>query len=226
MEENEYIELEYENSTILQRKSDGYISTTHIAKICKKKVHDFLRLHQTRKFIEILQKELNIDKIVDITKGGDAKKQGTFMHPQLITYFAVWVSPYFAMKVSKWIEEWKKIKQENEIQYYKELCSLQKNENCLKEKKIQHILVEKLNGKMEIETKLGFIDVMTEEFIIEIKQVQNWKHALGQILCYSLEYPNKKRIICLFDTNTETLEFLKIIEESLKKYDIELMIYD
>jgi hypothetical protein len=173
MEEYEYIELEYENSTILQRKSDGYISATHIAKICNKVVYDFLKTKQTKKFIQFLQKELNIDKIVDITKGGDVKKQGTFMHPQLITYFAVWVSPYFAMKVSKWIEEWKKIKQKNEIQYYKELCSLQNNENCLKEKKIQHILVEKLNGKMEIETKLGFIDVMTEEFIIEIKQVQN-----------------------------------------------------
>ena len=60
MEEYEYIKLEYENSTILQRKSDGYISATHIAKICKKKVHDFLRLHQTKKFTKNKKKFINL----------------------------------------------------------------------------------------------------------------------------------------------------------------------
>ena len=36
------------------------------------------------------------------------KTQYTFAHPLCATYIAQWISTNFAVKVSSWIEEWKK----------------------------------------------------------------------------------------------------------------------
>jgi hypothetical protein len=191
---------------IIQRKKDGFIFATYLAKLCNKKVSDFLRLDQTKKFIDILLKELKDSKnyplnyVYETIQGGNSKDQGTYMHPYLLTFFANWLSPYFAVRVSKWIEEWKNFKDdENKKLYYNELQSLKIENKHLIEKEIQELLSLKLNGKKEVETKFGFIDILTHDSIIEIKHISNWKHALGQILCYSQEYKDKQKIIYLFD---------------------------
>ena len=61
---------------------------------------------------------------------------------------------------------------------------------------IRDKLSKKLNGKREVECSSGIIDIITDEEIIEVKNIKNWKHAIGQIISYELDYINKqKRII-------------------------------
>jgi hypothetical protein len=57
----------------------------------------------------------------------------------------------------------------------------------------------KLNGEIEVPTCYGNIDLLTDDQVIEIKSFKNYKHAMGQVLAYSLECPDKDKCIYLFD---------------------------
>nr|AEX63341.1 putative KilA-N domain-containing protein [Moumouvirus Monve] len=116
------------------------------------------------------------------------------MHPLLITQLAYWISPKFAAKVSIWIEEWKKYSDKNLLEYYDALSNLEPYCNENKEKIIQEKLLIKLGGSVEVKTKIGKIDLLTKDTIIEIKDYDDWKHGLGQLLSYSFFYPNKKNV--------------------------------
>ena len=48
-------------------------------------------------------------------------------------------------------------------------------------------------SKFDINCCFSFIDVLTADKIIEVKQEHNWKHALGQVKCYGFYYPNKEK---------------------------------
>lgn len=89
------------------------------------------------------------------------------------------------------------------------------------EYEIQQKLNKKLNGTCEVSTKLGIIDILTNDKIIEIKNMNHWKSALGQILIYSEFYPDHKKCIHLFGikNNKDLLEEIKNI---YLKYNIEL----
>ena len=54
---------------------------------------------------------------------------------------------------------------------------------------------------------MGFIDLLTEDEIIEIKEGKSWKHAVGQVLMYAIEYPQHKKRIHLFNIEkNDTIE--------------------
>ena len=47
----------------------------------------------------------NTIKLVDIKKGGDVKKQGSWVHPDLAIHLAQWICPMFALQVIRWVRE-------------------------------------------------------------------------------------------------------------------------
>uniref|UniRef100_A0A6G6ACJ3 KilA-n domain-containing protein n=1 Tax=Borely moumouvirus TaxID=2712067 RepID=A0A6G6ACJ3_9VIRU len=59
-----------------------------------------------------IYKEINIpkDKLLytELTSCLNVVR-GTYAHPMLITHIASWISLRFSVKVSYWIEEWKKL---------------------------------------------------------------------------------------------------------------------
>jgi len=59
-------------------------------------------------------------------------------------------------------------------------------------------LQAKLGGQTEVVTAVGRIDLLTETEIIEVKQVSDWKAALGQILTYSAFFPEHTKRIHFF----------------------------
>lgn len=75
-----------------------------------------------------------------------------------------------------------------------------------------------LKGMTEIVTPVGKIDIKTETEIIEVKNVKNWKHALGQIQAYSKYYPKHTKRIHLYGDATK--EKLEVIETSCKKFKV------
>lgn len=87
----------------------------------------------------------------------------------MATNLAQWISNDFAIKVSLWIEEWKHIN-DNKTIYNKEIINIKPDFNFQKEKEI--------GGKIEVETETGFIDLLTDNEIIEIKNGKNWKEAV------------------------------------------------
>jgi len=39
----------------------------------------------------------------------------------------------------------------------------------------------------------GFVDILTKREIIEVKELKNWKAAIGQVICYSIALNDAER---------------------------------
>lgn len=99
----------YQGANISFEFSDGnkMINATEMAKPFGKPVGNFLRLAETKHYIELLQKrysDVNIApqrQAIRVIKGGAAKDglQGTWMDERLALKFASWLSPEFEMWV-------------------------------------------------------------------------------------------------------------------------------
>lgn len=91
-----------------------------------------------------------------------------------------------------------------------------------KEKRLETVLCEGLsqsiNGTTEVKTPIGYIDIMTDSQIIEVKRVRKWKWALGQILVYGLYYPDHEKRIHLFGRCKESK--LQTIKDHCVKFDV------
>jgi hypothetical protein len=71
-------------------------------------------------------------------------------------------------------------------------------------------LALQLNGKTEVQTPSGRIDILTKTEVIEVKRASGYKSAIGQVKCYGQHYPNHKIRIHLFGKLTQSR--LKIIQ--------------
>jgi hypothetical protein len=61
-------------------------------------------------------------------------------------------------------------------------------------------LQQRIGGTIEYHLPaIGYIDLLTDEYIIELKSRNAWKGALGQLLVYSHFLSNKKLILALFN---------------------------
>ena len=199
----------------------GYVYATSICQKVNKLMSDYLRLKDTKNIIELISKEFTIPitKVIIIRKGNFSNKihQGTWIHRELVLHFAIWCSPYFTLQVNKWMEEWFSFKKENETLFYNTLYNIKPytSNDEYKEKTIQIRLQKELGGQIEVETENGFIDLLTDNEIIEVKLGKLWKHAVGQILMYSIDFPNYQKRIHLFDIQNDDK-----ITNSCKIYNI------
>lgn len=201
-------------------REDGYILATRMCNSAGKRLRKWREYSDTIKFIEVVKQHTKFkeEELIHVYKGNTKKfSQGTWIHPKLAIHLAMWLSSSFCLQVSNWIEEWCSYKRENHNKFLYEIYNLECDENSEnnKEKLIQLRLQEELSGEIEVETKVGFIDLLTKDEIIEIKEGKNWKHAVGQILMYGVEYPSHKKRIHLFN-----MEKSVIVEDYCRLYDI------
>lgn len=88
--------------------------------------------------------------------------------------------------------------------------------NIIKEK-----LARKLGGKKDVNTTIGFIDILTDDEVIEVEGAENWQRALGKILSYEEYYPRHQKTIYLFGELGAKEE---IIWRVCTKYNIEVIL--
>lgn len=86
------------------------------------------------------------------------------------------------------------------------------------EKSVQSALAKELNGKLEVKTLCGKIDVLTSTELIEIKAIRNWKEALGQVIVYGDYYPSHQKRIHLYGETQEA--FLSLIRKHCAKRNV------
>ena len=63
---------------------------------------------------------------------------------------------------------------------------------------ISNKIAKQENGQREVGCRFGRIDVLTATEVIEVKRVNDYKGAIGQVLCYTREYPYHKPRIHLY----------------------------
>lgn len=66
------------------------------------------------------------------------------------------------------------------------------------EEQVQYSLWQRLGGQLEVPCDAGRIDLLTEEEVIEVKRIKDWKSALGQVLSYAHYFPTHRPRIHLF----------------------------
>lgn len=101
----------YEGELISQRATDGYVNATAMCRVAGKDWSEYRRRELTKKFFEALSLDLGISQdqlaiTVLGTPGGDARNQGTWVHPQVAVHLAQYLSPEFAVQVTKWVIDW------------------------------------------------------------------------------------------------------------------------
>jgi hypothetical protein len=73
-----------------------------------------------------------------------------------------------------------------------------------READVEWALWERLNSEQptgnerQVNIDAGRIDIITPEAIYEVKDFKNWKAAIGQVLVYRIDHPNRKPVIYLF----------------------------
>lgn len=87
------------------------------------------------------------------------------------------------------------------------------------EAEITDSLQKRLGGLTEVSIPSGRIDLLTENEIIEVKRINDWKTTLGQILVYSGFYPEHRKRIHLFGRHSE-LEKIPDIEAACLAFDV------
>ena len=197
------------------RESDGFINATQMCKVGGKLFADWKRMDSTKELIKFLSLKLNIpiEKIIDTTPG---RYGGSWIHPRLGLCLAQWLSVKFMLEVSEWIDEWKNISEINSKKYIFSLENIEPdNDKSCVEKDIQIRLHKELGGEMEVHTNFGYIDLLTETELIEIKVGNNWKHGLGQLLAYRKFYLNHKLRLHLFG-----IEEQNDISDWCKEYNV------
>lgn len=66
------------------------------------------------------------------------------------------------------------------------------------ESDISDIVARRYKGQREVTCTSGRCDVVNDEYAIEVKNIKDWKGAIGQALCYSIDL-DRKPMIYLFD---------------------------
>jgi hypothetical protein len=99
--------LELNGIAVLTRE-DGFINATQLCKAGKKLFGNWKQLDSTQELIKTLGSDIGIPlaQLVDVKKGNSSSfSQGSWIHPDLAIQLAQWISPVFALKVSRYIRE-------------------------------------------------------------------------------------------------------------------------
>lgn len=217
-----YSNARYGEFDVIMDMTTGYINATKLCAQGGKLMKNWLSNDSSKELMKELEETINlslenqtkISILVSCSSFGYIK--GTYVHPDLIPHIACWVSTKFAVKVSKIINEWVQASQENKNRYWNDMCdsfnqSKDINQNESKESQIRNQTAIDEDGMIEVETPAGFIDVLTNSKVIEIKQEYNWKHALGQVKSYGFYYQTKEKWIYLFDCKYENKDVINNI---------------
>lgn len=68
---------------------------------------------------------------------------------------------------------------------------------------------------------IGRIDVLTADRVIEVKNINLWKSGLGQVLCYTLFYPNHQATLAL--TPCKTCYKIEEIERICNLFNVDVI---
>lgn len=203
---DEYCWGEYGGIKVLIRTKDGYIN---LPKMCQesgvgKRFDQWLDNAKSKNLVKAFQDDPRYQgiKILETRRGGiNLEIRGTYGHPDIVPHIASWISPKFAVFMSRIIYEWRQLSEHNEKLFWSNLSDAIKDgtKQNSKEKELQLEIAQAENGEIEVQTVYGRIDILTPDKVIEVKTAINWKSAIGQVLVYSLCYPSREKWIYLFD---------------------------
>jgi hypothetical protein len=226
----------YGGFSVITMKENSYINATKLCADGGKKLKNWTVSDKPKKLVkemtdELMKKDPSWDgKITVLVTGGENNLvRGTYVHPSLIPHIASWVSTKFACIISTILYKWRLLSCENELEYWTSMGesiedSKNSNNNACTEMDIKMLLHKKYIGsRIEVKTPSGYIDILTDTEVIEIKKGNAWKDALGQLLAYGEYYPEHIKVVYLFEYKELNLDEIVRI---FTKYGIVVRYHD
>jgi hypothetical protein len=87
------------------------------------------------------------------------------------------------------------------------------------ERMVRDWLQSQIGGIAEAPSPDGPIDLLTDEEVVEVKAIQNWKDGIGHVLVKALNYPNHYKCLLLFGAADSHLDH---IQQRCDELDIQL----
>jgi hypothetical protein len=222
---DKYSKAKYGEFDVIMNMTTGYINATKLCTDGGKHMKNWTRNESNKELIDVFNKKINNPVIIYDDSYGITR--GTYVHHDLILVIACWISPIVFLKINNIINEWRKMSLDNEIRFRKDIGDgIKEGIGMFESSQTESVIRDKIasdeNGIVEVKTEVGFIDVLTDTKIIEVKKYHNWKHAVGQVECYGYFYPNKQKWIYLFDTTEYTNDPIStdLIDEICKSKDV------
>lgn len=215
----DYSRVAYDNGfELLVMNSNGYINGAKLCSQGGKTFRFWLRVTEVKALINKIGKILSLskDKLLILINGGRVDKydiRGTYIHPKLVIHLATWVSNGFKVKIAEIVDRWRALSTDNDAEYWTSMGDAvinEPNSNDNPEARVRDRLASQLNGMIEVASCNGIIDIVTADCIIEVKELCDWKHALGQILAYSCDdkYEAHSRRIHLYYDSEDSIDDL------------------
>lgn len=229
-----YSKAKYGQFDVIMDMKTGYINASKLCSDGGRNMYKWLENKSNKELIKNMKNSsVYFDReILYCIKGGINELRGTYVHPDLLIFIACWISPIVLLKINKILDQWRKMSPDNEIRFRKDIGdAINESVGMFGSSQTEYVIRDKIaleeKGQIEVETEAGFIDVLTETKIIEVKKYHHWKHALGQIECYGYFYPKRQKWIYLFDTPIDDLNSIKnnvistkLINEICKSKDV------
>lgn len=230
----EYYSIKCIDIKMIIMKKNGYINATKLCSraslnlVHKKELKHWNETQKSKDVVEQISSitKIPVDKLSIYIRGNKGKNKqinGTYVHSAILTRIACWISPNFEAKVALWINEWKKYSDENQSEYMVAFTTMISHNIKRKEEKVQTILHKKYGGAIEVAVPVGYIDLLTTNYLIEIKSYHTWMHAIGQLMTYGDFHRDKTKVLYLFDVKGNDISMVK---KMCNKCDIKVKIYD
>jgi hypothetical protein len=87
------------------------------------------------------------------------------------------------------------------------------------ERMVRDWLQSQIGGQVEAPSPDGPIDLLTDEEVVEVKAIQNWKDGIGHVLVKALNYPDHYKCLLLFGAADSNLDH---IQKRCDELDIQL----
>ncbi|UWX11288.1 CRPV-179 [Crowpox virus] len=220
----------YYDFDVIMLKDNGFINATKLCELGKKDFNNWLRLDGSKELIKKLEENNNqtmpssiklsvILEIKDKHKGNQHDASGSYVHPDLVPHIVSWISPSFAVKVSKITNyhisgyyEYKLVKRKKEIkEIYEMLCnfSIRYNTNSTKLREELKIMEEKYTRDInelkailiklkaqnkELKTELIKIEYMIKDKTVSYHYTIRFRHL---VILQNKKDPNSFKVLII-----------------------------
>ena len=124
-----YSKAKYAGFDVIMNMESGYINATKLCSDGGKLMKNWLQNNGNKELISYFEEFHRLESkrmTITVTGGQNTLLRGTYVHPDLIPHIASWVSPAFAYKVSKIVNNFLIREKEDEIRkLYGDKCELQ-----------------------------------------------------------------------------------------------------
>ena len=103
------IEHNVRGEIIHQRPRDGYINATDLCQQTGKSFEHYRESVETQAFLDELSSDIRIpisNLVQSVRERGDRISQEIWVHPRVAIHLGQWLSPAFAVQVTKWVFDW------------------------------------------------------------------------------------------------------------------------